>query len=44
MPVEDVFNFRRGTVVTGRVESGVIKVGEEIKIVGIRDTKNQLHW
>ena len=41
MPVEDVFSISgRGTVVTGRVESGVIKVGEEIEIVGIRDTKN----
>ena len=40
MPVEDVFSISgRGTVVTGRVESGVIKVGEEIEIVGIRDTK-----
>ena len=42
MPVEDVFSISgRGTVVTGRVESGIIKVGEEIEIVGIRDTKNQ---
>ena len=41
MPVEDVFSISgRGTVVTGRVEQGVIKVGEEIEIVGIRDTKN----
>ena len=40
MPGEDVFSISgRGTVVTGRVESGVIKVGEEIEIVGIRDTK-----
>ncbi len=39
MPVEDVFSIQgRGTVVTGRVESGVIKVGEEIEIVGIKDT------
>src|SRR5690606_30637943 len=39
MPVEDVFSISgRGTVVTGRVESGVIKVGEEIEIVGFRDT------
>jgi len=39
MPVEDVFSISgRGTVVTGRVERGVIKVGEEIEIVGIRDT------
>ncbi len=40
MPVEDVFSISgRGTVVTGRIESGVIKVGEEIEIVGIRDTQ-----
>src|SRR5215203_5402544 len=39
MPVEDVFSISgRGTVVTGRVERGVIKVGEEIEIVGIRPT------
>ena len=40
MPVEDVFSISgRGTVVTGRVERGVIKVGDEIQIVGIRDTQ-----
>lgn len=40
MPIEDIFSIQgRGTVVTGRVESGVVKVGEEIEIVGIRDTK-----
>ena len=40
MPVEDVFSISgRGTVVTGRVERGVINVGEEIEIVGIRDTQ-----
>src|SRR5688572_1065879 len=39
MPIEDVFSISgRGTVVTGRVERGVIKVGEEIEIVGIRAT------
>ncbi|NIA53350.1 elongation factor Tu [Massilia sp. TW-1] len=39
MPVEDVFSISgRGTVVTGRVERGIIKVGEEIEIVGITDT------
>ncbi len=39
MPVEDVFSISgRGTVVTGRVERGVVKVGEEIEIVGIKDT------
>ncbi len=40
MPVEDVFSISgRGTVVTGRVERGIIKVGEEIEIVGLRDTQ-----
>ncbi len=40
MPVEDVFSISgRGTVVTGRVERGQIKVGEEVEIVGIRDTR-----
>ena len=39
MPVEDVFSISgRGTVVTGRVERGIIKVGEEVEIVGIRET------
>jgi len=39
MPIEDVFSISgRGTVVTGRVDRGVIKVGEEVEIVGIRDT------
>jgi elongation factor Tu len=39
MPIEDVFSISgRGTVVTGRVESGVVKVGEEIEIIGIKDT------
>jgi len=40
MPVEDVFTISgRGTVVTGRVERGIIKVGDEIEIVGIRPTQ-----
>ncbi len=40
MPIEDVFSIEgRGTVVTGRVERGIVKVGDEIEIVGIRDTK-----
>ena len=40
MPIEDVFSISgRGTVVTGRVETGIVKVGEEIEIVGIRDTQ-----
>jgi elongation factor Tu len=40
MPVEDVFSISgRGTVVTGRVERGIVKVGDEIEIVGIRDTQ-----
>ena len=39
MPIEDVFSIEgRGTVVTGRVERGMIKVGEEVEIVGLRDT------
>ena len=39
MPIEDVFTITgRGTVVTGRVERGIVKVGEEIEIVGLRDT------
>lgn len=39
MPIEDVFSIEgRGTVVTGRIERGIIKVGEEVEIVGIRDT------
>ena len=40
MPIEDVFSISgRGTVVTGRIERGIVKVGEEIEIVGIRDTE-----
>jgi elongation factor Tu len=40
MPIEDVFSISgRGTVVTGRVERGVVKIGEEIEIIGIRDTE-----
>ena len=39
MPVEDIFSISgRGTVVTGRIERGIVKVGEEIEIVGIRPT------
>ncbi len=39
MPVEDVFSIEgRGTVVTGKIERGIIKVGEEVEIVGIKDT------
>ncbi|MFH7566347.1 elongation factor Tu [Oceanimonas smirnovii] len=39
LPIEDVFSIQgRGTVVTGRVERGIVKVGEEIEIVGIKDT------
>ena len=39
MPIEDVFSIEgRGTVVTGRVEAGIIKVGDEVEIVGIKDT------
>jgi elongation factor Tu len=40
MPIEDVFTISgRGTVVTGRVERGIVKVGEEVEIVGIRETR-----
>ncbi|MDC0349028.1 elongation factor Tu [Alphaproteobacteria bacterium] len=43
MPVEDVFSISgRGTVVTGRIETGVVKVGEECEIVGIRDTQKTI--
>ena len=43
MPVEDVFSISgRGTVVTGRVERGIVKVGDEIEIVGIRDTQKTI--
>jgi elongation factor Tu len=39
MPIEDVFSIEgRGTVVTGRIEKGIVKVGEEIEIVGLKDT------
>ena len=40
MPVEDVFGIKgRGTVVTGRIERGIVKVGDEIEIVGIGETR-----
>jgi elongation factor Tu len=40
MPVEDVFSISgRGTVVTGRIERGIVKVGEEVEIIGIRNTQ-----
>src|SRR5690606_11352733 len=40
MPIEDVFSISgRGTVVTGRVERGIVKVGEEVEIVGIKETQ-----
>jgi elongation factor Tu len=40
MPIEDIFSIQgRGTVVTGRIEQGVVKVGEEVEIVGFRDTR-----
>jgi elongation factor Tu len=46
MSVEDVFSITgRGTVATGRIERGVVKVGEEIEIVGMGDTrKNNRDW
>jgi elongation factor Tu len=43
MPIEDVFSIKgRGTVATGRIETGIVKVNEEIEIVGIRDTKKSV--
>ena len=40
MPVEDVFGIKgRGTVVTGRIERGMVKVGEEIEIIGLKETR-----
>jgi elongation factor Tu len=43
MPIEDIFSISgRGTVLTGRIEQGVVKVGEEIEIVGIRDTQKKV--
>jgi elongation factor Tu len=40
MPIEDIFSIQgRGTVVTGRIESGIVKVGEEVEIVGFRETR-----
>ena len=43
MPIEDVFSISgRGTVVTGRIERGVINVGDEVEIVGIRTTKKSI--
>ncbi len=43
MPVEDVFSISgRGTVVTGRIERGVVKVGEEVEIVGLRDNQKTI--
>ena len=40
MPIEDVFSISgRGTVVTGKIETGIIKTGEEVEIVGIKDTQ-----
>ena len=43
MPIEDVFSIQgRGTVVTGRIESGIVKVGEEVEIVGIRETTKKV--
>jgi translation elongation factor EF-Tu-like GTPase len=45
MPIEDVFSISgRGTVVTGRVERGIIKVGEELKSLVSKIHKNNLYW
>ena len=43
MPIEDVFSIKgRGTVATGRIEQGVVKVNEEVEIVGVRDTQKSV--
>jgi elongation factor Tu len=43
MPIEDVFSISgRGTVVTGRVEQGIVKVGDQVEIVGLRDTQKSV--
>jgi elongation factor Tu len=43
MPIEDVFSIKgRGTVVTGRVDRGVVKVGEPVEIIGLRETRNSV--
>ena len=43
MPIEDVFSISgRGTVVTGRVERGIVKIGDEVEVVGIRDTQKSI--
>jgi elongation factor Tu len=43
MPIEDVFSIKgRGTVATGRIEAGVVKINEEVEIVGIRDTRKSV--
>ena len=43
MPVEDIFSIEgRGTVVTGRVERGIVKINEEIEIIGLKPTQKQL--
>ncbi len=43
LPIEDVFSISgRGTVVTGRIERGIVKVGEEVEIIGIRDTQKTI--
>lgn len=43
MPIEDVFSIKgRGTVATGRIEQGIIKIGDDVEIIGIRDTKKSV--
>ncbi len=45
LPIEDVFSISgRGTVVTGRVERGIIKVGEEVEIAGIKETQKSTQY
>jgi elongation factor Tu len=45
MAIEDVFSITgRGTVATGRIERGIVKVGENVEIVGVGDTKHNDYW
>ena len=44
MSIEDVFSIKgRGTVCTGRIERGIVKVGDKVEIVGLRDTQEDHH-
>ena len=45
MPIEDIFSIEgRGTVVTGRIERGIIKINDEVEMVGLRKPKTDRHW